>query len=134
MPKAKKLLSHINKTFGTLAFCRRWLERDDGGSSTINGNTVNKEINYTFLIYLFDIFFCLFINYIKLINYSFDCLCLYFCIKFTLFFIYLFNYLFICSSFYFCIYLLFMLSFDCYFSALYLLRKINVTQTKINQI
>ena len=97
MPKAKKLLSHINKTFGTLAFCRRWLERDDGGSSTINGNTVNKEINYTFLIYLVDIFFCLFINYIKLINYSFDCLCLYFCIKFTLFFIYLFNYLFIFS-------------------------------------
>ena len=28
----KKLLSHINKTFGTLAFCRRWLERPDGSS------------------------------------------------------------------------------------------------------
>ena len=27
MPRAKKLLAHINKTFGTLAFCRRWLER-----------------------------------------------------------------------------------------------------------
>ena len=49
LPKAKKLLSHINKTFGTLAFCRRWLERDDGGSGTINGNTVN---NYFTLIYL----------------------------------------------------------------------------------
>ncbi|GMH90112.1 hypothetical protein TL16_g11669, partial [Triparma laevis f. inornata] len=33
---AKKLLGHINKTFGTLAFCRRWLERDDGGSFTTN--------------------------------------------------------------------------------------------------
>lgn len=37
LPRAKKLLSHINKTFGTLAFCRRWLERDDGGSATIHG-------------------------------------------------------------------------------------------------
>ena len=37
MPRAKKLLSHINKTFGTLAFCRRWLEREDGGSMTVNG-------------------------------------------------------------------------------------------------
>ena len=44
LPKAKKLLSHINKTFGTLAFCRRWLERDEGGSGTINGNTVNNVI------------------------------------------------------------------------------------------
>lgn len=37
MPKAKALLNHINKTFGTLAFCRRWLERDDGGSYATNG-------------------------------------------------------------------------------------------------
>ena len=37
LPKARQLLSHINKTFGTLAFCRRWLERPDGGSATING-------------------------------------------------------------------------------------------------
>ena len=37
LPKARQLLSHINKTFGTLAFCRRWLERPDGGSTTING-------------------------------------------------------------------------------------------------
>ncbi|CAN0449267.1 unnamed protein product, partial [Laminaria digitata] len=37
LPKARQLLSHINKTFDTLAFCRRWLERPDGGSTTING-------------------------------------------------------------------------------------------------
>lgn len=43
LPKAKKLLSHINKTFGTLAFCKRWLERDDGGSYTTNGNTGKQE-------------------------------------------------------------------------------------------
>ena len=31
-------LGHINKTFGTLAFYRRWLERPaDGGSFTVNG-------------------------------------------------------------------------------------------------
>ena len=41
LPSAKKLLSHINKTFGTLAFCRRWLERDDGGSYTVNGISVS---------------------------------------------------------------------------------------------
>ena len=41
LPKSKKLLSHINKTFGTLAFCRRWLERNDGGSFTVNGNNVS---------------------------------------------------------------------------------------------
>jgi len=27
MPKAKSLLQHIDKNFGTLAFCRRWLDR-----------------------------------------------------------------------------------------------------------
>jgi methionyl aminopeptidase len=37
LPKAKQLLSHIKKTFGTLAFCRRWLEREDGGSFFTNG-------------------------------------------------------------------------------------------------
>jgi len=37
LPRAKKLLNHVSKTFGTLAFCRRWLEREDGGSTTING-------------------------------------------------------------------------------------------------
>jgi methionyl aminopeptidase len=43
MPRAKKLLAHINKTFGTLAFCRRWLERDDGGSATTNGYSGKQE-------------------------------------------------------------------------------------------
>ena len=67
LPRAKKLLAHINKTFGTLAFCRRWLERDgacvncccsccslslllldhfgclDGGSRTVNGDTGKQE-------------------------------------------------------------------------------------------
>ena len=36
MQSSKKLLSHINKTFGTLAFYRRWLERDDGCSAFVN--------------------------------------------------------------------------------------------------
>jgi methionyl aminopeptidase len=27
-PKAKGLLNFINKNYGTLAFCKRWLERD----------------------------------------------------------------------------------------------------------
>lgn len=43
MQSSKKLLSHINKTFGTLAFCRRWLEREDGGSKTINGDRGKQE-------------------------------------------------------------------------------------------
>lgn len=43
LPAAKKLLSHIDKTFGTLAFCRRWLERPDGGSFTVNGNNGKQE-------------------------------------------------------------------------------------------
>eukprot|EP00545_Synedropsis_sp_CCMP1620_P004935 CAMPEP_0119014792 /NCGR_PEP_ID=MMETSP1176-20130426/10390_1 /TAXON_ID=265551 /ORGANISM="Synedropsis recta cf, Strain CCMP1620" /LENGTH=465 /DNA_ID=CAMNT_0006968033 /DNA_START=36 /DNA_END=1433 /DNA_ORIENTATION=+ len=38
MQSSKKLLGHINKTFGTLAFCRRWLERLDGASATIHGD------------------------------------------------------------------------------------------------
>jgi methionyl aminopeptidase len=37
MQSSKKLLAHINKTFGTLAFCRRWLDRPDGGSTFVNG-------------------------------------------------------------------------------------------------
>jgi methionyl aminopeptidase len=44
LPKAKKLLSHINKTYGTLAFCKRWLERDDGGSFAVNGNNGKQEL------------------------------------------------------------------------------------------
>ncbi len=43
LDKAKKLLQHINKTFGTLAFCRRWLERDDGGSFAVNGLKGKQE-------------------------------------------------------------------------------------------
>ena len=43
--RAKKLLSHISKTFGTLAFCRRWLERDDGGSFAVNGRGVGAVQN-----------------------------------------------------------------------------------------
>jgi len=41
--RSKNLLSHINRTFSTLAFCRRWLERPDGGSFTINGNKGKQE-------------------------------------------------------------------------------------------
>lgn len=43
LPSAKKLFSHISKTFGTLAFCRRWLERDDGGSFTVNGHDGKQQ-------------------------------------------------------------------------------------------
>ena len=43
MQSSKRLLAHINKTFGTLAFCRRWLERDDGGSATVNGTNGRQE-------------------------------------------------------------------------------------------
>lgn len=43
MQSSKRLLAHINKTFGTLAFCRRWLDRDDGGSATVNGTTGRQE-------------------------------------------------------------------------------------------
>ena len=45
MQSSKRLLAHINKTFGTLAFCRRWLEREDGGSATINGQN-GKQTKY----------------------------------------------------------------------------------------
>jgi len=37
LDSAKRLHAHIVKTFGTLAFCRRWLERPDGGSFAVNG-------------------------------------------------------------------------------------------------
>ena len=42
-PAAKKLLAHINKTFGSLAFCRRWLDRPDGGSFAVNGVKGRQE-------------------------------------------------------------------------------------------
>lgn len=43
MSSSKKLLGHINKTFGTLAFCRRWLDRPDGGSATVNGSNGQQQ-------------------------------------------------------------------------------------------
>ncbi|OQS02276.1 methionine aminopeptidase [Thraustotheca clavata] len=43
LPRAKKLLSHINRTFGTLPFCRRFMEREDGGSATINPKGAKQE-------------------------------------------------------------------------------------------
>jgi methionyl aminopeptidase len=46
MTSSKKLLTHITKTFGTLAFCRRWLDRDDGGSTTVHGATGGKQEKY----------------------------------------------------------------------------------------
>lgn len=46
MASAKRLLAHIDKTFGTLAFCRRWLERPDGGSATVNGPQGGKQEKY----------------------------------------------------------------------------------------
>merc|ERR1712238_293940 len=45
MTSSKRLLAHINKTFSTLAFCRSWLERDDGGSFTVNGHK-GKQTKY----------------------------------------------------------------------------------------
>jgi len=46
LPKAKKLVGQINKTFGTLAFCRLWLERDDGGSAILWGQD-GKQSQYS---------------------------------------------------------------------------------------
>ena len=46
LDRSKSLLQHIDKTFSTLAFCRRWLERDDGGSTTVNGPTGAKQEKY----------------------------------------------------------------------------------------
>ena len=43
LPRAKALLSHIDSTFGTLAFCRRWLERADGGSAFVHGSGGKQE-------------------------------------------------------------------------------------------
>lgn len=34
----ERLLKHIMRTFNTLPFCRRWLDRPDGGSFAVNGN------------------------------------------------------------------------------------------------
>merc|ERR1712232_776840 len=45
MPGSKRLLGHINRTFGTLAFCKRWLERDDGGSFAVHKDK-GKQTRY----------------------------------------------------------------------------------------
>ena len=37
-PQDEQLLKHIIRTYNTLPFCRRWLDRDDGGSFAVNGN------------------------------------------------------------------------------------------------
>jgi len=47
LPASRKLLGHINKTFGMLPFCRRWLERDDGGSFTANQNNGRRRVFYS---------------------------------------------------------------------------------------
>ena len=44
--RARQLLGHINKTFGTLAWCRRWLERPDGGSTAVHGPSGAKQTRY----------------------------------------------------------------------------------------
>lgn len=65
--KSRQLLAHLNKTFGTLPWCRRWIEREgatppapllplfprpthtpcaDGGSATINGPEGAKQSRY----------------------------------------------------------------------------------------
>merc|ERR1712157_713815 len=38
--------SHYNKNFGTLAFCRRWLERPDGGSAAVHGSNGAAQEKY----------------------------------------------------------------------------------------
>ena len=43
LQKSKQLLRHIKNTFGSLPFCRRWLERPDGGSNAINGQNGQQE-------------------------------------------------------------------------------------------
>ncbi|EQC25006.1 methionyl aminopeptidase [Saprolegnia diclina VS20] len=54
LPRAKKLLSHITRTFGTLAFCRRWLEREDGGSAHVNPKGAKQEKYMVALNHLVD--------------------------------------------------------------------------------
>jgi methionyl aminopeptidase len=44
LPRARALLKDIDKTFSTLAFCPRWLERPDGGSATVNCGRQEKYI------------------------------------------------------------------------------------------
>lgn len=45
LKSARTLYNHLRKTFGTLAWCPRWLERPDGGSGFLHG-TNGKQQNY----------------------------------------------------------------------------------------
>ncbi|CAK9006313.1 Methionine aminopeptidase 2B (MAP 2B) (MetAP 2B) (Peptidase M), partial [Durusdinium trenchii] len=45
MAQSKKLLTHIKRTFSTLPWCRRWLDRPDGGSFTINQDQ-GQQVRY----------------------------------------------------------------------------------------
>ena len=54
MQSARKLLSHIKKTFGTLPFCPRWLVREDGGSFAVNGNQGQQKMYHAGLRSLVD--------------------------------------------------------------------------------
>lgn len=51
LTKARQLLSHIYKTFGTLVLCRRWLKRPDGRSITIYGIS-GRQVTVALYLYL----------------------------------------------------------------------------------
>lgn len=52
--KARVLYAHINKTFSSLAWCPRWLDRPDGGSATIHKQNGKQENYQAALDYLCD--------------------------------------------------------------------------------
>ena len=43
--KEEKLLCHLMRTFDHLPFCRRWLDREDGGSTKVNG-VKGRQVGY----------------------------------------------------------------------------------------
>ena len=53
--KARQLYAHINKTFSSLAFCRRWLDRVDGGSATVHKANGRQDNHISALNQLCDI-------------------------------------------------------------------------------
>jgi methionyl aminopeptidase len=53
--KARQLYSHITKTFSSLAFCRRWLDRVDGGSATVHKSNGRQENHLPALNQLVDL-------------------------------------------------------------------------------
>lgn len=53
--KARQLYGHINKTFSSLAFCRRWLDRPDGGSATVHKSNGRQENHLAALNHLCDL-------------------------------------------------------------------------------